>query len=58
MLAVVDDLSLRYECFRITCDLRLSLAINCLNSDYLPVMIMLIIVFLIVWMFMTVEPPV
>ena len=58
MLAVVDDHSLRYERLLIVCDLRLSLAFNYLSSDYLPVMILLIIVFLIVWMFISVEPPV
>ena len=53
MLAVVDDHSLRMNVFLIACDLRLSFA-----TDYLPVMILLIIVFLIVWMFISVEPPV
>ena len=58
MLVVVDDPSLRYECFHTACDLRTSFVYNCLSSDYIPAMVKIIIDSLIVLIFMFVEPPV
>ena len=54
MLVVVDDLSLRYECFHTACDLRPYFAYNCLSSDYIPVMVKIIIDSLIVLICMNV----
>ena len=54
MLVVVDDLSLRYECFHTACDFRTSFAYKCLSSYYIPVMFKIIIDSLIVLLFMTV----